>query len=221
MNKYLIISITLVTQLLFAELPEEVFKAPELVAIQNKSNYLDHDLSVGLGLLPSDAFNKGVTLGVSYTYFYENYSAWEIIQFRQSFNLEQTLKTDLIDLGVDLNSNNFKGKLDYIDHIITTSWIYTPYYSKTLMFNSKLINNETSFRLSLGGVKFKETGYQPLIGLGAYTRYYTELGRSWKLAFDLNIHFDEIDGVRSFLYVGADYSFQLGDPPKYLKKKAL
>lgn len=220
MREFLIVlSITFVGTQVLAQLPKKALQTPQLVAIQNKANYLDHDLSLEFGVLPSDAFNKGVTLGGSYTYFYSQYSAWEIINLKGSINFETSLKQDLLDVGVDVTNTTLEGKLDPISFIITSNYVYTPFYSKSLLFNSSILNSETSFVAGIGTIKFKTTGFQPLVNIGAYARYYTDLGKSWKFDLRWNFHSDSSGSLGNFIFIGASYSMQLGDVPEHLKTK--
>lgn len=202
-----------------AKLPKKSLEIPKLVAIQNKANYLDSDLSIHMGVLPSDAFNKGLTFGLSYSKFITQYKAWEIVNIQGSINLETSLKKDFLDLNVDVEDNAFGGELDPINLVITTNYVYTPFYSKSLLFNTTVINSETSFVAGIGAVKFKKYGFQPLVNVGMYSRYYTNIGKSWKFDFRWNFHKKKFGGVGNFIYLGAAYSMQLGDVPKHLLKK--
>lgn len=204
---------------LFAKLPKESLQVPELVAIQNRSNYLDSDLSFYLGWLPSDSFYKGVTLGLSYTKFFNQYKAWEIINVQGNLSYETSLKSEFDNLDVDIENSSLEGKIEPITYIVTSSYVYTPFYSKSLLFNQSLVNSETSFILGVGTVKFRSTQAQPLISLGAYSRYYTDIGRSWKLEVKWNFHRDSDGYIGNYAFVGLAYSMQLGTPPKYLIQK--
>jgi outer membrane beta-barrel protein len=215
---FVLVSTLLSTQV-FAQLPKEALQTPQLVAIQNKANYLDHDLSFEFGALPSDAFNKGITVGGSYTYFYSQYSAWEIVNLKGNINFETSLKQELLDVGVDVTNTTLEGKLDPISFILTSNYVYTPFYSKSLLFNSSILNSETSFVAGIGTVKFKTTGFQPLLNLGAYARYYTDIGRSWKFDLRWNFHSDSAGNLGNFIFIGASYSMQLGETPEHLKVK--
>lgn len=202
-----------------AKLPKKSLEIPKLVAIQNKANYLDSDLSYHFGVLPSDAFNKGLTFGLSYTKFFSQYKGWEIFNIQGNLNIETSLKQDLLDLNVVVENSALDGELDPINFIITSNYVYTPFYSKSLLFNTTVVNSETSFLVGVGAVKFKKFDYQPLINIGMYSRYYTKIGRSWKFDFRWNFHKESSGSMGNFIYLGAAYSMQLGDPPKHLTRK--
>ena len=218
----LFVFVILVSNSLLAKLPEEALNVPELVAIQNKSNYLDGDLSFHLGVLPSDAFNKGITYGVSYTSFINQYKAWEVVNFQGNVNFETSLKKEFEDLNIVVTNTALEGKLDPISFIATSNYVYTPFYSKSLLFNTSVVNSETSFLAGVGAVKFQTTGYQPLVNIGMYSRYFTDIGRSWKFDFRWFFHRDTAGSLGNFLFIGFSYSMQMGEPPEHLiRKKAL
>ena len=200
-------------------LPEESIQVPEMVAIQERANYLSHDLSFMIGALPSDAFNKGITLGASYTYFLSPYSAWEVIELHGNLNFETQLKKDFLDLNIDITNNSLGGKLDPIQGILTTSYVYTPFYSKSLLFNESLVHSETSFVAGLGTVKFQTEGFQPLVSIGAYSRWFTSASRSLKLSLRWNFHVDGDQALQNFFHIGFAYSMQLGEAPAHLTKE--
>ena len=203
-----------------AQLPQESIEVPEVVAIQERSNFLSHDLSFNLGALPSDAFNKGVTFGVSYTYFLSPYSAWEVVDVNGNLNLETSLKTEFEELNVDVENTALEGKLDPIRYIVTTSYVYTPFYSKSLLFNRSLVQSETSFLVGAGAVAFDSVPTQPLVNFGAYSRWFTSSSRSLKLGIKWNFHLDSNGSVQNFFHINFAYSMQLGSAPDYIKAKA-
>ena len=79
------------------KVPSKVYDLPDLVAIQDRDYYLSHDLTFNVGWLPSDAFNKYAVGGVSYTYFLEDYMAWEVVNVQYAFLFETDLKGALED----------------------------------------------------------------------------------------------------------------------------
>ena len=110
------------------------------MAVQNRPYYSLHDLTFSAGWLPSDAFNKGITFGASYTYFFKDYLAWEILNLNYSVNSETSLKQEMENLNIDITNEGFGGALDYMVAYATTNFIYTPFYNKSLLFNDKIVH---------------------------------------------------------------------------------
>lgn len=187
---------------------------PKVVAIQNSPYYVKHDVTFNLGWLPSDAFNKGYGYGVSYTYYFKNYLAWEIINFKKVSNSETSLKKEFEKLNIDIKNQGFDGVLDYIDLYATTNLIYTPFYTKTLAFNKTVMHGNTSFLFGVGSAVFKETGSRLLVSAGIILRFFSSPTSSWKIDLRNHVYFEDKLGAVYALDVGVGYSIELGDPPK-------
>lgn len=195
--------------------PEEFYDLPKVVAVQNRTYYLNHDLTVNLGWLPSDAFNKGYTIGTSYTYYFSDYLGWEVVNANYSFNSETNLKKDLLEnFGAAVENVGFGGILDYIVYYFTSNIVYTPLYTKSLLFNKNIVRGEVSFVFGAGGAGFDETGIRALITAGAYLRFFTKEDTSWKFDFRNNVYFEKSLGAVNTISLMVGYSMQLGDPPK-------
>lgn len=194
--------------------PSDFYQLPEVVAVQNRPYYTNHDLSFNAGWLPSDAFNKGFTLGSSYTYYFKDYIAWEILNINYVLNSETSLKQEMENLNIDITNEGFGGALDYIVGYATTNFIYTPFYNKSLLFNEKIIHGNTSFVLGGGLANFNATGTRLLLSGGLILRFFTRQDRSWKFDIRNNVYFEKKLGAVYALSFSIGYSIELGDPPK-------
>lgn len=193
---------------------EKLYDLPKIVAVQNRTYYLNHDVNLQIGYLPSDAFNKGYTIGGAYTYFFSDYLGWEVVNANYSFNSETNLKKDLMNnFAVTVQNVGFGGVLDYIQWWAITSLVYTPLYTKSLLFNKDVVRGETSFVFGAGGAKFKETGMRLLISAGLYMRFFSRPDRSWRFDLRNNIYFESSLGAVNTVSLMVGYSFQLGSNP--------
>lgn len=203
--------------------PKAHYDLPKLVAIQNRPYFLNKDLSFQMNVLPSDPFNKGFATGFSYTHYFKNYFGWEIINFNYNFNVETDLKSDLNALDLDVvtegsnHSNGIKGQLDYLDYYVATSLVYTPIYSKNLLFNKTIIHGDINFTIGGGVAALHEAGVKPLVTAGVFFRFFSRPSRSWKFDFRNNIYFDDRTGPINAWSFGVAYSMQLGADPRQLK----
>jgi len=198
---------------LVAETPQVFYELPKVTAVQNRPYYLNHDVSVQAGFLPSDAFNKGYSFGGSYTYFFSEYLGWEVVNANYNVNAETSLKKDLVDnFGVQVQNQGFGGVLDYITYYATTNLVYTPLYTKGLLFNRSVIHGETSFVAGAGGANFKTNGIRPLISIGAYFRFFSKPDTSLKIDIRNNVYFESSLGAVNALSIMFAYSMQLGHP---------
>lgn len=194
-----------------AEAPANAYDLPDIVAVQNRAYTVQRDLSLQAGYLPSDAFNKGYTIGASYTHFFTSYLGWEVINANYSFNDPTDLKEDLLDCcELQVQNNGFDGALDYVQWYALTNIVYTPLYTKALLFNQSLVYGEISFVGGAGVAKFKETGERLLVSAGFYLRYFKSAERSWKFEFRDNVYFEKSLGAVNAMSLMISYSFHLG-----------
>lgn len=200
--------------------PASYYDLPEVVAVQDRPYYLNHDLTFQAGALPSDAFNKGYTVGTSYTYFFSDYLAWEVINLNYNFNAETGLKDDIEGMGSVVQNKGFDGALDYITYFATTNVVYTPLYNKSLLFNRSVINGETSFVFGGGAAHFKENGLKGLISGGILLRFFNSPRTSFKFDLRNNLYFEDSLGAVNAWSIMIGYSVQLGAPPQPNSKNA-
>ena len=199
----------------FGEPASSIYDLPKVVAVQNRAYHVNREFSLQAGYLPSDAFNKGYALGGSYTYFFSDFLGWEILNGNYVINSETNLKNDLLDCcSLQVENVGFNGALDYIQWYALTSIVYTPLYTKALLFNKKVVHGEVSFVGGGGGVKFRETGMRAMVSLGFYLRFFTEENRSWKFEFRDNVYYERSLGVVNAMALMVGYSFHFGEKAK-------
>jgi outer membrane beta-barrel protein len=194
--------------------PAAFYDLPKVVAVQNRTYFLNHDLTAQLGWLPSDAFNKGYTVGLSYTTFFSDYLGWEVVNANYSFNSETNLKKDLLNnFGAAVENVGFDGVLDFVTYYFTTNIVYTPLYTKSLLFNKHITRGEVSFVFGAGGANFDASGIRTLINAGLYLRFFTKADTSWKFDFRDFLYFEKSLGAVNSMSLMVGYSMQLGKPP--------
>ncbi len=206
-------ALTVVGLFIFFPAWGDAYDLPKVVALQDRQYNLKHDISLYAGLLPSDAFNKGYTLGGGYTYYFQNHIGWEVIQAHYSFNSETNLKKDLRrDFNAEVQNVGFGGVLDYIVWYWTTNFIYTPFYNKSLLFNRSIVHGDTSVVIGAGSAHFKENGARLLLSGGLILRFFSSEKASWKLDIRNHTYFESSRGAIQAMAVHFGYSRQLGVP---------
>lgn len=200
--------LTLSSPLLSAAPPEGIYDLPQVVALQNRTYHVNHGLSFSLGVLPADAFNKGVTIGTAYTYYVTDFVAWEVVNLNYSFNWETDLKKQLANIGYTAENLSFGGDLDFVTYYLTTNLLYTPLYNKHLAFNKSIVHGETSLIAGLGLAQFNFVGYRGLIALGLMQRFFIDRDSSMTVEFRENIHFDPDTGPSQLLEIKVGFTFQ-------------
>ena len=178
------------------KMSSKVYDLPDLVAIQDRDYFLDNDVTINLGWLPSDAFNKYLVAGLSFTYHFSDYLAWEVINAQYALVFETDLKNSLEEnFPLEVENVGFEGVLDKITFIATTAILYTPMYSKSLLFNSSLFKSETSFLAQVGIANFEINQSRPLFGAGFIFRVITAKDQSIKFDFRQSFYLEEDRGL--------------------------
>lgn len=113
-------------------------------AVQNRRFRLGHELAAGVGVLPLNAFTKGVTVGGSYTYHFGDDFAWEMVQFAYALPLDTGLKNELLE-----NFEVQPTQLRSLQYFGGSSAVWKPLYGKFAWRNRKVVHVEAS--LSAGG----------------------------------------------------------------------
>src|SRR5512146_675220 len=95
-------------------------------AVQSRLFRLGGELDFAAGILPMNAFSKGLTIGGSFTYHFNNALGWEIINGAYVWKqLGTGLRTEL--------EENFSAKptdMSAIDMILSSSLVLKPFYGK-------------------------------------------------------------------------------------------
>lgn len=193
--------------------PANFYDLPKVVAVANRPYYTKHDLTFDAGWLPFDAFNKGFSIGVDYTYYFKDYLAWEVVDFNYVISSPTGLKSQLENSGIDLVGENLDGVLDYMNMYVTTGVVYTPFYNKSLAFNETVVHGNTSLIAGVGLANFDATGAKFMVTAGVSLRFFTQANRSWKFNFRNNVHFEDAIGAVYTMQLGVGYSMELSDPP--------
>src|SRR5262245_13205759 len=74
---------------------EELENPGTIAAVQERAYRMNHELSLALGVLPLDAFYKGVYGQVSYTYHFTDAFAWQVGRGAYSHSLNTGLRNEL------------------------------------------------------------------------------------------------------------------------------
>ena len=199
---------------IYAKPPGEFYDLPKVVAIQDRPYYNDNDITLQLGWLPSDAFNKGFSGGLAYAYYFKDYLAWEVVNANYVINQETSLKNEFENLNIDIESEGFDGVLDFMQWYATTSIIYTPFYNKSLLFNESVVHGNTSLVIGGGLAGFKETGTRAMFTGGIILKFFSSPTTSWKFDFRNNVYFEETLGAVYALSINLGVAFELGDAKK-------
>lgn len=204
----MVIALLLLSLSSFAQEKKETdpFDLPQVMAVENKKFNPWRDITLQAGVLPLDAFYKGLSVGVSYTHNFNSYLAWEMINANYTSTQDTNLKRDLLD--------NFsarpKGILDSVKYYATTHLVYTPIYSKNLLFNKDVMYGEWSFVGGGGTVGYNSGESALLVGGGLVARFFSSETFSYKV--DGRLYYQTAPNKSSdlLLMINFGLSFEVG-----------
>jgi outer membrane beta-barrel protein len=186
----------------------DVFDLPQAVAIQGRENVIDQSLALNVGHIPTDSFNRGFPVSLAYTYYFKPYLGWEVVHFAYNFNQETKLKSDFLALNVTVENIGFGGVLDHPKNIVSTGLVYTPLYSKSLLFNRTLVFSETSLYAGAGSLVLNKVGHTPMLALGIQGRLYLSPKSAFRWYLREYVFKDLNLGVTLMTDIGIGLEFQ-------------
>jgi outer membrane beta-barrel protein len=190
---------------------------PERVAIQERKFRLFHEVRGGVGTMPLDAFQKGWTFSLSYTYHFNNYLSWEVAQFTGAYLTSTNLRDSLIDQFAVPPEDFSAPRL-----MATTGLEFSPFYGKQAILNDGILHHSLLGGIYTGLV-FGDRGalgdtltdVRPAIGLGLGYRLYSSKLISMRLdvrdfvTFRRPIRDDESFEAENVLIMSVSLGFNL------------
>lgn len=140
-------------------------KGYQSVVVQNRKFTMDHEFTIGVGVLPLDAFQKGLTVGGGYTFHVDELYAWEVVNFQYSFAFDTELNADLA--AFDLKPTPF----EVVKYYVTTNFVFKPVYWKGSVMNDSLLYGELMVILG-GGYGWFTRSARPLAEYGVAMRFF-------------------------------------------------
>src|ERR1700722_14913954 len=123
--------------------------SPQIIAIQGRSYSLINEMTLKLGYLPLDSFNRYLSYGASYTHYFNGFEAWEVLNLEKAINYDTGLTAQL---QRSFNVSTFP--FNTLDYFVTTSFLYNPFFNKSLFMDSSIVKGETGFIIGGGMAKF-------------------------------------------------------------------
>lgn len=154
---------------------EQIENPGSVSAVQERAFRMSHELDVGLGVLPLDAFYKGVGAQVSYTYHFTDSFAWQVARGTYSYDLDTGLRQQLErDFGVQPTV------FEQVEWMAGSDLVWAPFYGKVAVMNSSVLH--FAGFLSVGGTVMKmNVGFRPAVALGAGARLFQSRWISFRL----------------------------------------
>lgn len=193
-----------------AELELDI-EQPRVFSVQDRPYRLGHEFSLGLSVLPTDAFYIGSVISGSYTYHFSDFWAWEMISGNFSLNSDTGLEAELLEeFGVE----PVRGGGDRIQLYATSGLVVKPLFGKIALFNSTTLYAESSFVVGGGPIRLtlNDEGTFYFAGLiGGSIRFWTSDAFSIRLDVRDYLIFAELL-PRHALSLGVAASFNFFTP---------
>ena len=160
---------------------QELENPGSVSAVQERKYRMNHELELGIGALPLDAFYKGLTLGVGYTYHFSDYFAWRVGRGTYSYNLDTGLREQL-----ERDFSVLPTQFEQVEWMVGSDLVWSPLYGKSAWMNSSVLHFAGS--LSVGGTVLKlNTGFRPALNIGIGARVFSNEWLSFRFDFSNNI----------------------------------
>jgi len=122
-------------------------------AIQNRQFRLKHEINIVAGVLPLNAFVKGITIGGGYTFHFTDAFAWEIAQFHYAFGVDSDLRRELLD-----NFQVQPTQIESINYYGSSNFVWKPFYGKFAVMNRAVLHAELFFMIGPAVARFLNPG---------------------------------------------------------------
>jgi outer membrane beta-barrel protein len=173
--------------------------------VQSRLFRLGGELNVAAGFLPINAFNKGLTIGGSFTYHFSNAWAWEVINAAYVYKQMDTgLKTELLE-----NFNVQPTDIKAIDLMMSSSFVFKPFYGKLAFYNRRLIHIEVGVPIGVTLARYSSQTYLPGPNAGLIFRVYLSPHISTRIDVREHVLFNGWN-TRNELHVSLGLAFAWG-----------
>jgi outer membrane beta-barrel protein len=193
--------------LIFAALPSwaDLYDLPTPSLVMNKKYEARNQFGIALGYLPMNSFSKYMTVGLNYTWKPTDVYGWEVINVQGASEIASGLKKELID-SYGQEAQDFA----VLQGLATTNFVYSPFYMKSLLFNSEMVHSQLSFMVGAGMAKFS-TKSVPVLDAGLALKFFLQS----KNAFDVDIRYYSFSSddrtIRSNIMLTANYAISFGE----------
>ncbi|MDY7034068.1 MAG: outer membrane beta-barrel domain-containing protein [Thermodesulfobacteriota bacterium] len=132
----------------FCEEPQD---EEQVFAIQNRIFHRYHEIGAWFNYIPDDDFYDIYGVGISYTFNFNDYLAWEVVRGVFAINQEKDLKDKLIK-QFGLAPTGYTEP----EYLIHSHFVFKPLYGKDAMWNGSIINHESYLFLGGGVVRYEK-----------------------------------------------------------------
>lgn len=186
----------------------DIFDLPKIETVAQKKYDVKDEITAQFTYLPKDPFSKYINLGASYTHAFSDFTSWEVVNANYVIELASGLKKDLID-----NFGRDAATFAVLKYYATSNLVFTPIYTKNLLFNSSVVHSQFSI-VAGGGLAGFSRVVPPVIDAGVILRFFTTPNNSLKLDFRYFKFLTSADAITDNYSITVGYSFNIGSTKK-------
>jgi outer membrane beta-barrel protein len=193
-QRALVVVALLLAQVAFAQL-EELENPGTVSAVQDRAYRMQHELNLSVGVLPLDAFYKGLYAQVGYTVHFSDYFAWQAGRGAYSYAAKTGLREQLErDFGV------LPTAFEEVQFFVGSDVMWKPFYGKLTVLNKSVVHGEVFFLLGASLFKFTNA-FRPAVNIGGGGRVFVSKWVSFRLDVTNNVVLPVGGGATNFLNV--------------------
>jgi outer membrane beta-barrel protein len=177
----------------------DIYDVPKVVAVQKRTYLLNKEITAQVGYLPLDPFTRYVSVGGAFTWYLTDYAGWEVINGFYAASIPSGLRDQVVP-GLTL-------PYDSLSFIATSNIVFTPFYTKNLLFNSSIVYGETSIVGGVGTGGFS-SGNKLCIDVGIVQRYFT--GEATSIKLDIRDYIFLSSETRNQLSFAISFAYNFG-----------
>lgn len=190
MKKLLLLLVCLLPLAAMADEDQDLENPGTVSAVQDRLFRMNQELTLGVGVLPIDAFYKGLSAQVGYTFHFSDSFAWQVGRALYSYDVNTGLEDQLErDFHVKPTTH------EQVQWMVGSDLVWSPWYGKTSFLN-KSVSHFDAF-VSIGGSVIKFTGgdtssanlnqFKPAVNLAVGARLFATRRVSYRLDLADNV----------------------------------
>lgn len=185
--------------------------APQVYSIQPRQHRFLHELTLGVGFLPENAYYVGVVVSGGYTYHFNDLWCWEVVNGFYSFNFNTGLQGILATAGTAVDAAGTQRVI----MMLSSNAVVKPLFGKIAVFNRASVQAESYLTAGLGIMQFSQANQANAFSLAPNAGLGMEYWASHRMAAKLDIR-DYVAftgaGVVNTLLIGVSASFNFYEP---------
>lgn len=175
MHRVLVLVVAL-SPLLARAQTEELENPGSVSAVQERAYRMQHELDLSVGVLPLDAFYKGLYGQVSYTFHFTDSFAWQVGRAGYVYAARTGLREQL-----ERDFNVLPTTFDEVQYFVGSDLMWKPVYFKLSWLNRTVVHGELWLLLGGTAFKFSTSNFRPGVNAGGGLRLFASKNVSFRL----------------------------------------